>query len=60
LADATLHDLATNDLYWDKVVEIMSLGHHDMCVVTEHSPVVVQGVLVQHPLPESVQAARSG
>jgi replicative DNA helicase len=30
LDDRDLHDLATNDVFWDKVVEIESLGEHDV------------------------------
>jgi replicative DNA helicase len=28
--DRQLHDLATNDVFWDKVVEITSIGDHDV------------------------------
>jgi hypothetical protein len=46
-----LHDLATNDIYWDKVVNIVSLGHREMCGITEADgyPVVTQGVVVCYP-----------
>ncbi|GAS96630.1 replicative DNA helicase [Mycolicibacterium canariasense] len=30
LKDADLHDLATNDVFWDAVVEITSIGMHDV------------------------------
>ncbi|MGV0743471.1 replicative DNA helicase [Mycolicibacterium sp. XJ870] len=30
LEDRDLHDLATNDVFWDKVVEITSIGEHDV------------------------------
>ena len=46
-----LHDLATNDIYWDKVLEIASVGRREVSVFSENDsdPVVVQGVLVQSP-----------
>ena len=49
--DPGLHDLATNDIYWDKVVDVVSLGHHEMCEITdaENHPVVVKGVVVRYP-----------
>ncbi|MCV7025518.1 endonuclease [Mycolicibacterium novocastrense] len=49
LDDSVLHDLATNDVYWDKVAEITSLGSHDIADLsgTQDYPVVVRGVLVQ-------------
>ncbi len=28
--DRELHDLATNDVLWDRIVEITSIGHHDV------------------------------
>ncbi|ART67263.1 replicative DNA helicase [Mycobacterium dioxanotrophicus] len=30
LQDRRLHDLATNDVFWDKIVEIKSIGTHDV------------------------------
>jgi replicative DNA helicase len=30
LEDRTIHDLATNDVFWDEVVEITSIGEHDV------------------------------
>ncbi|ORB14747.1 replicative DNA helicase [Mycolicibacterium moriokaense] len=30
LEDTSLHDLATNDVFWDTVVEITSIGEHDV------------------------------
>jgi replicative DNA helicase len=30
LEDTALHDLATNDVFWDTVVEITSIGEHDV------------------------------
>ncbi|UUO02022.1 hypothetical protein M4D79_28065 [Mycolicibacterium novocastrense] len=49
LDDSVLHDLATNDVYWDKLAEITSLGSHDIADLsgTQDYPVVVRGVLVQ-------------
>ena len=46
-----MHDLATNDIYWDKVVDVVSVGHREMCGITEAEghPVVVQGVVVRYP-----------
>src|SRR5262249_31323902 len=29
--DPALHDMATNDIYWDKVVDIVRLGHREVC-----------------------------
>jgi len=51
LEDPALHDLATNDIYWDKVVEIVSMGHREVCIVadTGGDPVVTQGVVVRYP-----------
>ena len=51
LEDPALHDLATNDVYWDKVVDVVSLGHREMSGITEAEshPVVVQGVVVRYP-----------
>src|SRR5206468_9493056 len=28
--DGNLHDLTTNDVFWDKIVEITSIGKHDV------------------------------
>jgi replicative DNA helicase len=30
LEDAETHDLATNDVFWDQIVEITSIGEHDV------------------------------
>uniref|UniRef100_UPI0037C84716 DnaB-like helicase C-terminal domain-containing protein n=1 Tax=Mycolicibacterium sp. TaxID=2320850 RepID=UPI0037C84716 len=30
LGDRELHDLATNDVFWDKIIEIKSVGTHDV------------------------------
>ena len=37
--DRELHDLATNDVFWDKIVEITSIGEHDVYdgTVSEHA-----------------------
>ncbi len=49
LADPALHDLATSDIYWDRIVDIVSVGRREVCGMTEgkRHPIVVQGVLVQ-------------
>lgn len=49
LDDPALHDLATNDIYWDSVVDIASLGNRDAYSIADAggSPVVVQGVVVR-------------
>jgi replicative DNA helicase len=45
-ADPELHGLATNDIYWDKII---SIGHRNTCEMTLHdaNPLVMQGVLVR-------------
>ncbi len=30
LDDAAIHDLATNDVFWDQIVEVTSIGEHDV------------------------------
>jgi replicative DNA helicase len=47
-----LHDLMTNDVFWDKVVEITSIGEHDVyrVSVADMHNVVAQGVSVRHSL----------
>ena len=30
LDDREIHDLATSDVFWDKIVEIASIGEHDV------------------------------
>lgn len=49
LADSALHDLATSDVYWDRVVDINNLGRHDVCelLASETYPLVTQGALVR-------------
>ena len=51
LEDPALHDVATNDIYWDKVVDVVSLGHREVCGITEAmgDPVAAQGVVVHYP-----------
>jgi intein/homing endonuclease len=48
-ADRELHDLATNDIYWDKLVKVSPLGSSEICELTTPNadPVVVQGVLLR-------------
>ena len=49
--DPLLHDMATSDIYWDKVVDIVRLGHLEVCGITDADghPVVAQGVVVRYP-----------
>ncbi|MGE2690606.1 LAGLIDADG family homing endonuclease [Mycolicibacterium pulveris] len=49
MADPVLHDLATNDIYWDKVVDVVSLGRREVreATVQGNHPLVVQGLLVR-------------
>ncbi len=48
LDDPALHDLATNDIYWDTVVDAVSLGWREVCSIADaDDPVVVQGVVVR-------------
>jgi replicative DNA helicase len=51
LEDPALHDLATNDIYWDKLVDIVSLGNREVFSIAdaEGDPVVTQGVVVRYP-----------
>jgi replicative DNA helicase len=50
LADPALHDLATNDIYWDKVVDTVDLGQREVCEIagSEDHTVVAQGVVVRY------------
>lgn len=49
LKDPALHDLATNDIYWDKVVDIVGLGDREVCTILDVAdPVVVQSVVVHY------------
>jgi replicative DNA helicase len=49
LEDATLHDLATNDIFWDKVVSIEQLGPRDTyeIVSADGQSYVTRGVILQ-------------
>lgn len=48
-SDPLLHNLATNDIYWDKVVVVEREGQQDLADFGDDLgyPVVMQGVLVQ-------------
>ncbi|MGB9248810.1 MAG: replicative DNA helicase, partial [Mycobacterium sp.] len=52
LEDLELHDLATNDIFWDKIVEITSIGEHDVFdgTVAGTSNFVAQGISVHNSL----------
>lgn len=58
LASPLLHDLATNDIYWDKVVSIARIGRRDALswVFRGDHPVVVGGVPVRDPGSQTAQA----
>jgi replicative DNA helicase len=47
-ADSTLHDLATNDIYWDKVVDVASRGRRALLDFSDDMshPVMMRGVLL--------------
>lgn len=49
LGDQALHDLTTDDIFWDKIVEITSVGQRDVFEVTVEGSggVVAQSVLVR-------------
>ena len=49
MADPVLDDLATNDIYWDKVVDIASIGRREVYELTMQRsyPVVAKGLLVR-------------
>jgi replicative DNA helicase len=51
-AESQLHDLATNDIYWDKVVEVVSIGRREIADFNEEMghAVVLQGILVRPEL----------
>ncbi|WP_052956855.1 LAGLIDADG family homing endonuclease [Mycolicibacter heraklionensis] len=51
LASPLLHDFATDDIYWDKVVSIASIGRckGTSLVLRGNHPVVVGGALVRGP-----------
>ena len=50
--DRELHDLATNDVFWDKIVEITSLGERNVYdgTVPGTNCFVAQGILVHNSL----------
>jgi replicative DNA helicase len=52
LEDRDLHDLATNDVFWDKIVEIISIGEHDVYdgTVLGTNCFVAQGISVHNSL----------
>jgi replicative DNA helicase len=52
LADNEIHDLATNDVFWDSIVEITSIGEHDVYdgTVPGTSCFVAQGISVHNSL----------
>ncbi|MBN3457517.1 replicative DNA helicase [Mycobacterium sp. DSM 3803] len=52
LHDTEFHDLATNDVFWDQVVEITSIGAQDVYDGTVPGPsnFVAQGILVHNSL----------
>ena len=47
--DPFLHDLATNDVYWDKIVGFVSLGHRQAYSLSDADgyPVLTEGVAVR-------------
>jgi replicative DNA helicase len=52
LQDRTLHDLATSDVFWDKVVEITCIGEHDVYdgTVPGTNNFVAQGISAHNSL----------
>jgi replicative DNA helicase len=52
LGDSDLHDLATNDVFWDRVVEITSVGERDVFdgTVPGTNNFVAQGISVHNSL----------
>jgi replicative DNA helicase len=52
LDDADLHALATNDVFWDEIVEITSIGEHDVYdgTVPGTSNFVAQGITAHNSL----------
>jgi replicative DNA helicase len=52
LEDRDLHDLATNDVFWDKIVEITSVGEHDVFdgTVPGTNCFVTQGITAHNSL----------
>jgi replicative DNA helicase len=49
MSDPFLHDLATNDIYWDKVVGVKRLGRRQIDCLSEvgRRPIIVSGVVVR-------------
>ena len=56
LDDLTLHDVTTNDVFWDKVVEITSVGERDVYGITVSGThnLVAQGISVHTSLRRGV------
>ena len=52
LDDSELHDLTTNDVFWDEIVEITSIGEHDVYdgTVPGTNCFVAQGISVHNSL----------
>jgi replicative DNA helicase len=52
LGDSDVHDLATNDVYWDAIVEITSIGTQDVYdgTVPGTNNFVAQGISVHNSL----------
>lgn len=52
LDDAELHDLATNDVFWDRIAEITSIGEHDVYdgTVPGTNSFVAQGISLHNSL----------
>jgi replicative DNA helicase len=52
LGDREIHALATSDVFWDKIVEIGSIGEHDVydATVPETNNFVVQGISAHNSL----------
>ncbi len=52
LEDTALHDLATNDVFWDEIVEITSIGEQDVYdgTVSGTNNFVAQGISVHNSL----------
>jgi replicative DNA helicase len=52
LEDPELHSLATSDVFWDKIVEVISIGEHDVYdgTVSGTNNFVVQGISAHNSL----------
>jgi replicative DNA helicase len=60
--DPALHDLATNDIYWDKVVDIVNVGQREICEMVDSAtahPVVTQGVVLRYPNVQSCVGSKA-